>query len=109
MAKKELENDNQGDRLEILSTFVRLGILVWSGCVLTLAYIKLPDYLGIPEQKFDNTFIASIFTGTLSTFGIQAGKGGGKGGVSKEEMEKMIAAAQAPKIEKPQEKSEGKD
>ena len=92
---------------------VRLGILIWSGCILTLAYIKLPDYLGIPEQKFDNTFIASIFTGTLSTFGIQAGKGGAKGGVSKEEMEKMIAAAQAPKPEKPQEKcdvkSEGKD
>lgn len=84
------ENDKES-RLEILSTFVRLGILVWSGAILTLAYIQLPAYLGIPEQKFDNTFVASIFTGVLSTFGIQTTKGNGKGTLTKEDIEKMLA------------------
>ena len=58
----------------VLSSFVRLGILVWSGAILTLAYIKMPAFLQIPEQKLDPTFIASVFTGTLSTFGVQATK-----------------------------------
>ena len=48
--------DTQEERLEVLSTFVRLGILVWSGGILTLAYVKPPAALGIPEQKFDPTF-----------------------------------------------------
>ena len=43
--------DDSEEQLAILSTFVRLGILVWSGGILTLAYIKLPPALGIPEQK----------------------------------------------------------
>jgi hypothetical protein len=91
------ENDKES-RLEILSTFVRLGILVWSGAILTLAYIQLPAYLGIPEQKFDNTFVASIFTGVLSTFGIQTTKGNGKGTLTKDDIEKMIAK-QSTKVE----------
>ena len=47
---KEKVEDSE-EQLAILSTFVRLGILVWSGGILTLAYIKLPPALGIPEQK----------------------------------------------------------
>ena len=54
---KEVTDDKE-EQLAILSTFVRLGILVWSGGILTLAYIKLPPALGIPEQKLDPTFIA---------------------------------------------------
>lgn len=71
--KKE-EKEDQEDRMLALSTLVRLGILIWSGGILTLAYIKLPPALGIPEQKLDPTFIASVFTGVLATFGVQAGK-----------------------------------
>ena len=59
---KDAAGDNEG-QLEAISTMVRLGILVWSGGILTLAYIKLPAALGIPEQKLDPTFIASVFTG----------------------------------------------
>ena len=89
------------EHLAILSTFVRLGILVWSGGILTLAYIKLPAALGIPEQKLDPTFIASVFTGVLATFGVQTAKkngdgtfkGAAGGGVSKADLEKLIAAA----------------
>ena len=87
--------DDKEEQIAILSTFVRLGILVWSGGILTLAYIKLPPALGIPEQKLDPTFIASVFTGVLATFGVQAGKkaNGAGGGISKVDMERLIAAA----------------
>ena len=97
---KEKVEDSE-EQLAILSTFVRLGILVWSGGILTLAYIKLPPALGIPEQKLDPTFIASVFTGVLATFGVQTAKGknGGAaaagGGISKADMEKLIEKASA--------------
>ena len=98
---KDAADDHEG-QLEAISTMVRLGILVWSGGILTLAYIKLPPALGIPEQKLDPTFIASVFTGVLATFGVQTAKksgdgtmkmGGAAGGVSKADLEKLIAAA----------------
>ena len=91
--------DDKEEQLAVLSTMVRLGILVWSGGILTLAYIKLPPALGIPEQKLDPTFIASVFTGTLATFGVAAakknGNGGGAagGGITKEQMEQLIEKA----------------
>ena len=91
--------DDKEEQLDALSTMVRLGILVWSGAILTLAYIKLPPALQIPEQKLDPTFIASVFTGTLATFGVQAAKKNGdgtfkaQGGVSKADMEKLIEKA----------------
>ena len=74
--------DEREEQLAILSTFVRLGILVWSGGILTLAYIATPPAWGIPEQKLDPTFIASVFTGVLATFGVQAAKGKNGGGSS---------------------------
>ena len=97
---KEAAGDSE-EHLAIISTFVRLGILVWSGGILTLAYIKLPPALGIPEQKLDPTFIASVFTGVLATFGVQTAKkngdgtfkGSAPGGVSKADLEKLIQAA----------------
>ena len=95
--------DDADEQLAILSTFVRLGILVWSGGILTLAYIKLPPALGIPEQKLDPTFIASVFTGVLATFGVQTAKkngdkANGGGGISKADIERLIekAAQTAP-------------
>ena len=87
--------DDKEEQLAIFSTFVRLGILVWSGTILTLAYIKLPPKLGIPEQKLDPTFIASVFTGVLATFGVQATKKGATagGGISKADLQRLIDAA----------------
>ena len=94
---KEKVEDSE-EHLAILSTFVRLGILVWSGGILTLNYVTIPN---LPQQKIDPTFIASVFTGVLATFGVQTAKskngngngGGASGGVSKADMEKLIAAA----------------
>ena len=96
--------DDKEEQIDALSTMVRLGILIWSGTILTLAYIKLPPALQIPEQKLDPTFIASVFTGVLATFGVQAAKkageggGNGGGGITKEQMERLIekAASTAP-------------
>ena len=89
--------DEREEQLAILSTFVRLGILVWSGGILTLAYIATPPAWGIPEQKLDPTFIASVFTGVLATFGVQAAKGksGGNGsnGVTAAELKTLIETA----------------
>ena len=101
LGKIKEATDDKEEQLAILSTFVRLGILVWSGGILTLAYIKLPPALGIPEQKLDPTFIASVFTGVLATFGVQAGKkanGSAGGGITKDQMERLIekAAQTAP-------------
>ena len=94
---KEHAEDKE-EQMMILSTFVRLGILVWSGAILTLAYVELPPALKIPKQDLDPTFIASVFTGVLATFGVTTSKrgaqgGGDNGGVSKGDMEKLIAAA----------------
>jgi len=110
--------DDKEEQLAILSTFVRLGILVWSGSILTLAYIKLPPALGIPEQKLDPTFIASVFTGVLASFGVQTAKknganGGSGGGITKDQMERLIekaaqtAPAQTIRIEQAPIKIEG--
>jgi hypothetical protein len=111
LEKLNNKEEDSEDRLAIVSTFVRLGILIWSGGILTLAYIKLPPALGIPEQKLDPTFIASVFTGVLATFGVQTAKKSSNsnsessGGLSKAEIQKLIEAAaqntpkEAPKFE----------
>ena len=86
------------EQMAIISTFVRLGILVWSGGILTLNYVAIPNF---PQKNIDPTFIASVFTGVLATFGVQTAKnkGNGNGGkppapaVSKEDMEKLIERA----------------
>ena len=90
--------DDKEEQLAILSTFVRLAVLTWSAGILTLAYVKLPEAFKIPEQKLDPTFIASVFTGTLATFGVQTSskkkEGGSSGGaISKKDMEALIAKA----------------
>ena len=97
LAKIKESVDDREEQMMILSTFVRLGILVWSGAILTLAYVDLPPAFKMPKQDLDPTFIASVFTGVLATFGVQTTKkgatSGGGGGVSKADMEKLIAAA----------------
>ena len=95
---KEAAEDKE-EQLAILSTFVRLGILIWSGGILTLAYVELPPALKIPKQDMDPTFIASVFTGVVATFGVQAGgkkkngENGGGANISKKDMEFLIAKA----------------
>ena len=64
--------DDKEEQMAILSTFVRLGILIWAGGILTLNYVQFP---GLSKQdNIDPTFIASVFTGVLATFGVEAGQ-----------------------------------
>ena len=87
--------DDKEEQLLILSTFVRLGVMIWAGAILTLNYVEIPGYK--QEQKIDPTFIASVFTGVLATFGVQAGNkkngGGGSANISKKDMEFLIQKA----------------
>ena len=93
------------EQAAIISTMVRIGVLVWSGGILTLNYVTIP---GMVQQKIDPTFIASVFTGVLASFGIQTAskkgdgtmkmEGGGSGpngAVSKKDMEALIEKATA--------------
>jgi len=64
------------EQAAIISTMVRIGVLVWSGGILTLNYVTIP---GMVQQKIDPTFIASVFTGVLASFGIQTASKKGDG------------------------------
>ena len=94
------------EQAAIISTAVRITVLAWSGGILTLNYVAIP---GVPQQKIDPTFIASVFTGVLASFGIQTaskkgdgtmkmnGNGGGANGgappVTAKDIEAIIAKA----------------
>ena len=96
--------DDKEEQLAIVGGFVRLGVLVWSGFILTLNYITIP---GWEQNKIDPTFIASVFTGTLSTWGVATAKKRGDGtmkmdknnaangvsSLSKVDLEKLIEKA----------------
>ena len=97
--------DDKEEQMLVLSTFVRLGILIWAGGILTLNYVQFP---GLSKQdNIDPTFIASVFTGVLATFGVEAGQrkknassSGGGANISKKDMEILIekAANTAPAL-----------
>ena len=98
------------EQAAIISTAVRITVLAWSGGILTLNYVAIP---GVPQQKIDPTFIASVFTGVLASFGIQTaskkGDGtmkmngnGGNGGpppVTAKDIEAIIAKAPAGPVQ----------
>ena len=103
---KEAILPDADEQAAIISTFVRITVLAWSGGILTLNYVAIP---GVPQQKIDPTFIASVFTGVLASFGIQTaskkndgtmkmdkngnGGGNGGGGISKKDLELLIEKA----------------
>ena len=93
--------DDKEEQLVILSTFVRLGVVVWSGFIISLNYITLPAF-GQQAPK-DITFVASVFTGALASFVLQTAskkgdgtmkmdnkKGGGLGDISRADFERLI-------------------
>ena len=87
------------EHLAVFSNLVRFGVLVWSGGILTLNYVTIP---GMVQQKIDPTFIASVFTGVLASYGVATAKksndgtmkmNGANGQITKAEMEKLIEKA----------------
>jgi len=63
--------EDQEHQIQILGTFVRLGVVVWSGFIITLNYVEIPMIKKSPGG--DITFPASVFTGALATFGLTTG------------------------------------
>jgi len=62
---KDTNNNGIPDKMEVsykISLFVRVLVLIWSASLITMEYIN--------DTNYDTTFTASIFTGTLATFGI---------------------------------------
>ena len=84
--------DDKEEQLQVLSTFVRLGVVVWSGFILTLNYVELPG-LG-KQERIDPTFIASVFTGALASFGLETAKKRGDGTYKADEEKKKAEALQ---------------
>ena len=72
------------EELEFLATFVRLGVVVWSGFIITLNYVDLP-MIKKGQSGGDITFVASVFTGALATFGLNTSNNRNKSNEPKKE------------------------
>jgi len=69
--------EDKEHQIEVLGTFVRLGVVVWSGFIITMNYVDIPMFK--KSGNSDITFVASVFTGALATFGLTTGnKNNGK-------------------------------
>ena len=66
--------DDHEEQMQILGAMVRLGVVIWSGFIITLNYVELP-MVKKPNTSADITFVASVFTGALATFGLTTGNG----------------------------------
>jgi len=76
--KDGIEDTEQ--HIQVLGTFVRLGVVIWSGFIITLNYVEIPMIK--KTQNTDITFVASIFGSALYSFGLQTNNGN-KGSNSK--------------------------
>ena len=72
--------EDQEHQIQILGTFVRLGVVVWSGFIITMNYVEIP--MVKKSGNSDITFVASVFTGALATFGLSTGNTKDKGPVN---------------------------
>ena len=72
--------EDQEHQIQILGTFVRLGVVVWSGFIITMNYVELPMIKKAGNS--DITFVASVFTGALATFGLNTSNSKGKGNMT---------------------------
>ena len=82
------------EQFEYIGLGVRLILLVWATLMLSLSYLDLSK-LGIPQQKIDPTFIASIFVSISASFGAniqQKGEMNGAGSKKsvKEELQEAL-------------------
>ena len=66
--------DDHEEKMQILGAMVRLGVVIWSGFIITLNYVELP-MVKKSNTSADITFVASVFTGALATFGLTTGNG----------------------------------
>ena len=70
-AKIKENIDDKEEQLAFISVVVRLVVVAWSGFIVSLNYVSIPGYSNEPK---DITFPASILTGVLSSFGVDAAR-----------------------------------
>ena len=88
--RKIKENvDDHDEQMQILGAMVRLGVVIWSGFIITLNYVELPMVKKTGASS-DITFVASIFTGALATFGLSTGRTKGEKDKQTKTMKKLI-------------------
>ena len=49
-----------------MADVVKALVLAWSAALLTASYLGI-----FPQMKMDNTFVASLLTGAMASFGIE--------------------------------------
>ena len=84
--------DDKEEQAAVITTLIKIVVLGWSGAILTLNYVSIP---GIPQQKIDPTFIASVFTGVLASFNIATASKKGDGTYKADQERKKAGAAGA--------------
>ena len=57
---------------------VKCAVLAWSATLLTISYLGI-----YPQMKMDNTFVASLLTGAMASFGIERKSNGNGNGNKK--------------------------
>jgi hypothetical protein len=57
--------ENEKEKVSI-SDLVKCMVLLWSATLLTVSYLGV-----FPQMKMDNTFVASLLTGSMASFGIE--------------------------------------
>ena len=55
-----------------IADVVKCMVLFWSATLLTVSYLGF-----FPQMKMDNTFVASLLTGAMASFGIERKSNGG--------------------------------
>ena len=58
--------ENQEKEGVAIADLVKCAVLVWSATLLTVSYLGF-----FPQMKMDNTFVASLLTGAMASFGIE--------------------------------------
>ena len=87
-----MENDKKG---KCMSTVIRIAILGWSAALLTASYAGA-------LSKMDPTFIATVFTASAATFGINTMKKGGDDDDKKEEPRREVVVEPTPEPAAPE-------
>jgi len=59
------ENQEEKEGISV-ADLVKCAVLLWSATLLTVSYLGF-----FPQMKMDNTFVASLLTGAMASFGIE--------------------------------------
>ena len=59
-------NDEHEEKGHCLADLVKCAVLVWSAGLLTVSYLNI-----FPKMSMDQTFVASLLTGSLASYGIE--------------------------------------